>query len=79
MIFQKDYWKMRNEELELLAAKYKIPSMVRAGKDGESWSLDRGSIITNLASRDTALRTNWAIVISLVSLALSIVSLLTRR
>jgi hypothetical protein len=79
MIFQKDYWKMSDSNLERMANKYKIPPWGRAGKEGEHWFVDREHIITTLLNRDTALRTNWAIMMSLVSLALSIAALLIKK
>jgi hypothetical protein len=75
MIFQRDYWKLKDTDLELLASKYNIPAIIRAGKGGDQWSVDRGNIITALVGRDSAIRTNWAIIMSLVSLVLSIISL----
>jgi hypothetical protein len=75
MIFQKDYWKLKDTDLELSASKYNIPAIIRAGKRGDQWSIDRGNIITALVGRDAAIRTNWAIIMLLVSLVLSIISL----
>ncbi len=70
---------MDDRDLEQLATKYKIQTSENRSQGGVNWlALDRHSIISTLISRDTALRTNWAIVMSLVSLALSIVSMIRR-
>ena len=79
MIFQKDYWKMEDKDLERLASKYKIQTSVERNQGGIRWLVeDRERIITTLINRDTALRTNWAIVMSIVSLGLSLISLIRR-
>jgi len=79
MIFQRDYWKMGDQEILQLAAKCNIQPWKEQKMGSVAWTVtDRDSIITILVNRDTALRTNWAIVVSLVSLALSVTSLLVR-
>ncbi len=70
---------MDDRDLEQLAAKYKIQAFENQSQGGVNWLVvDRNRIITSLISRDTALRTNWAVVMSLVSLALSVVSMIRR-
>ena len=51
-----DYWSMNDQELERLATKYNIPSVARAGKEGEHWYVDRAGIFAELLKRDEALR-----------------------
>jgi hypothetical protein len=79
VIFQRDYWKMEDRDLERLASKYRIETSIERSQGGIHWLVeDRDRIITTLINRDTALRTNWAIIMSLVSLGLSIISLIKR-
>ena|SRR5258708_3821429 len=51
-----DYWSMSDSELELLAIKYNISPISRAGAQGEHWYVDRDRIIDALLKRDRALR-----------------------
>ncbi len=79
MIFQRDYWKMEDRDLERLASKYGIQTSVEKSQGGVHWLvLDRDRIISTLISRDTALRANWAIIMSILSLCLSVISLIGR-
>lgn len=75
VMFQRDYWKMSDGDLEALANKHHIPPWGRAGKEGEHWFVDRDRIIAQLLVRDAALRTTLTTIISLVALVISIVSL----
>lgn len=75
-MFQKDYWKMDDKELEALAEKYHIPPTTLYEDDPDSdWYVDRDRIINALLVRDNALRTKWTIAISILALLVSITSL----
>jgi hypothetical protein len=50
-----DYWSMSDSELELLAIRYNIPPISRAGAHGEIWYVDRDRVIHALLRRDNAL------------------------
>jgi hypothetical protein len=73
-MFQRDYWKMTDGELEAIATSHHIPPLGRAGNEGEHWFVDRDRIISQLLTRDAALRTTLTTVISIVALILSIAS-----
>ena len=75
-LFQRDYWKMSDEKLELVAIEHNIPPISRTGEQGEHWYTDRDRIIPILVARDTALRSNVTLVFSLIALLLSIASFL---
>ena len=51
--FQKDYWKLDDNELSSIAAEHHIPSISRAGAQGENWYVDRERIIKSLIEHDT--------------------------
>lgn len=51
-----DYWSMKDTELELLAKRYNIPPLSRAGRQLEHWYVDRDRIIGELLKHDKALR-----------------------
>ena len=73
-MFQKDYWRMSDRELELIAEKYHIPPMSLPPGDanfGDAF-VDRDRIIGILVARDNALRTKLTTVLSIVALLLSI-------
>jgi len=74
-MFQKDYWALKDEELEKLAKHHNIPPISRTGKEGEHWYIDRDRIINTLVARDNALRANVAVISALVSLLATAVNL----
>lgn len=51
-----DYWSMSDSDLELLANKYSIAPISRAGAQGEIWYVDRDRIIDALLKRENALK-----------------------
>ena len=67
---------MDDKTLATVASKYNIPHIGRAGEHGEHWYTDRDYVITRLVARDTALRTNITIIISVAAVVISIVSVL---
>jgi hypothetical protein len=73
-MFQKDYWSMKDEELETLAGRYHIPPGSYAN-DGNNVYFDRDRIIKILVDRDNALRTKMTTVLSIAALVVSIASL----
>jgi hypothetical protein len=50
--FQRDYWRLKDEEPEIIANDYHIPPLSRAGKNGEHWYVDRERIIKSLTEHD---------------------------
>jgi hypothetical protein len=73
-MFQKDYWKMDDTEIERLAMAHNIPPISRAGEHLEHWYVDRDRIIPILVARDTALRTNITFIFATIAILLSIAS-----
>ena len=71
MLFQKDYWKMYNKELEKHALKYHIGAAV-AGPDPY---YDRNYAIKSLLARDQALRTGITVIATIVSILATVVNL----
>ncbi len=75
-LFQKDYWSMKDRELDIIATKYNVPSMSLTPGDG-NWGhayVDRDRIIGILVARDNALRTKLTTVLSILAILLSIVA-----
>jgi hypothetical protein len=71
-MFQKDYDSMAHEDIKKLAEKYNISLPGRW--DTES-GFDRAIVISQLRNRDAALQTNYALIISFLSLILSIAAI----
>ena len=75
-MFQRDYWRLDDKELERLAHRNHIPPLSRAGEEGQHGYIDRDRIIDALLTRDNALRTKATTVLSILALLLSGASLL---
>jgi hypothetical protein len=78
-MLQKDYWRMSEKDLRILAERYYIPpeSMTKEDPDDPEteFYFDRDRVINALLVRDNALRTKWTIAISILALLVSITSL----
>ncbi|HEX5708992.1 MAG TPA: hypothetical protein VFX96_16950 [Pyrinomonadaceae bacterium] len=79
-MFQKDYWSMKDEELEALAKRYNIVATSATGDpntdlDAEFY-FDRDRVIENLVARDSALWAGRAILISVLALLVSLAALI---
>jgi len=74
-MFQKDYWSMSQDELTVLAQKFNIPDIGRAGESGSIWYFNRDYVIASLVNRDTALRTRTTSIIAIASLVISLIAL----
>jgi len=76
-MFQKDYWKMKDEELEALARGFNIPPISLADpRDTGTWYVDRPRIISQLLARDAAHQANTSLIISVISLAGTVAAIL---
>jgi hypothetical protein len=73
-MLQKDYWKKPDEELKRLAAKYRIPTEIGIYNDSLQ-VYDREKTINGLSARDSALGTRFAIILSILAFAVSVISL----
>ena len=75
-MFQKDYWKISDEELHDIALKYHISpmSLPHGTNDLAEAYVDRERIIEVLVTRDNALRTKLTTVLSIFAILLSIAS-----
>jgi hypothetical protein len=73
----KDYWRMSERELEVLASKYNIPTTAVANPDSPiaQFYFNRKGVIEALVFRDNARRATWALRISILALIVSIAAL----
>jgi hypothetical protein len=67
-MFQKDYWRMPDEEIKRIATKCHIDS---SSKGTLGYRFDREKTIDRLLIRDNALRTKVTTVLSILALLLS--------
>ena len=81
-MFQKDYWKMSDDELKELAAKYHMPTNTKWDYDSKP-IFDRNMVIDSLVLRDNtirAARVAWlALIISVLSIVLSTYSVFFKK
>ncbi len=70
-MFQRDYWKLSDAELQALADKYKLSSHSTL-YDGAIGYFDRDKVISGLLLRDSALRTKLTVVLSILAFLISI-------
>jgi hypothetical protein len=70
MLFQQDYWRMSDEELEKEAWSYHIGAAIA----GPHPSFDRQYAITCLLARDQAMRTGITVVSTIVSVLMTVVN-----
>ena len=71
MLFQKDYWKMDDGELEKIALKHNIGAAV----SGPDAGYDRDYAINRLVARDQALRVAVSSIGAIVSIVATLINL----
>jgi hypothetical protein len=74
-MFQKDYWRMPDEQLTKLAEAYRIPpTSVYDDIPGADEYFDRDRVIASLVARDSALWAGRSIIISILALIVSLLA-----
>ena len=73
-MFQTDYWKKSDEELQSLAGKYHIETQSGIYNDS-IYVFDRQRTIDGLLVRDNALRTKLTIILSIAAIVLSAIAI----